>query len=59
MAENTRVIAINTLNTKTVNTDWKQYRVSVDQIKQLAGYDLLSVLPANIQNQLEAKADNQ
>ncbi|WP_162818005.1 hypothetical protein U0035_03220 [Niabella yanshanensis] len=53
------MIAINTPNTNTVNADWKQYRVSVDQIELLTGYDLLSALSANIENQLEAKADNQ
>ena len=59
VAENTRVIAINTPNTNTVNADWKQYRVSVDQIEQLTGYDLLSKLPVSIQNVIEAKVDNQ
>lgn len=59
VTDNTRVIAINTPNTTTVNADWKQYRVSVDQIEQATGYDLLSALPAAIQNTLETKIDNQ
>lgn len=59
VTESTRVIAINTPNTNTVNADWKQYRVPVDQIEQATGYDLLSALPTTVQNALESKTDNQ
>jgi endonuclease G, mitochondrial len=55
----TRVIAVITPNVNTVNSNWKTYRTSVDAIEAATGYDLLSRVPANIQNYLEAKIDNQ
>jgi len=54
----TRVIAINTPNTNSVNADWHSYRTTVDAIEAATGYDLLSKLPANIQSYLEATVDN-
>ncbi len=53
----TRVIAINTPNSNSVNSNWGSYRVSVDQIEKATGYDLLSTIPANIQEAIEAKVD--
>lgn len=53
----TRIIAINTANNNTINADWKKYIVTVRDIEQATGYDLLSGLPKNIQNQLETKKD--
>ena len=55
----TRVIAINTPNTNNINSDWRNYRTSVDAIEAATGYDLLSRLPVNIQTVLESKIDNQ
>jgi endonuclease G len=55
----TRVIAVNTPNINSVNSDWKQYRTSVDAIESATGYDLLSNVPASVQQVLEAKVDNQ
>ena len=54
----TRVIAVNTPNINTVNSDWKQYRTSVDAIEAATGYDLLSNVPAAVQQVIEAKVDN-
>ncbi len=54
----TRVIAINTPNNNNINSDWKIYRTSVDAIESATGYDLLSNVPAAIQNAIEAKVDN-
>ncbi|RNI28390.1 DNA/RNA non-specific endonuclease [Rufibacter immobilis] len=56
--ESTRVIAVNTPNINTVNTDWGGYRTTVDEIEQATGYDLLSALPEQLQRVLEAKVDN-
>lgn len=54
----TRVIAVNTPNTNTINTDWKTYRTSVDAIEAATGYDILSALPASVQATVESVVDN-
>ncbi|MBC8123108.1 MAG: DNA/RNA non-specific endonuclease, partial [Gemmatimonadaceae bacterium] len=38
---NTRVIAVNMPNTKTISGNWRSYLVNVDQIEALTGLDLL------------------
>ena len=56
ITRNTRVIAVIMPNDSTVRqTDWEDYRVSVDKIEQLTGYDFLSVLPTNIQEAIESR----
>lgn len=55
----TRVIAVLMPNNQTVSSQpWTYYRVSVDAIETLTGYDFLSNVPAAIQNVMEAKVDN-
>lgn len=54
VSASTRVIAINTPNRNDVDSDWKKYLVSVDEIEQVTGYNLFSILPATVQNVLEA-----
>ena len=54
----TRVIAVLTPNTNSVQSDWSSYRTSVDVIEKETGYDLLSTLPSSLQTSLEAKVDN-
>ncbi|RDV11120.1 hypothetical protein DXT99_25235 [Pontibacter diazotrophicus] len=53
----TRVIAVDTPNSNTVRPDWGSYRTSVDAIEQATGYDLLSALPAQVQQALERQVD--
>jgi DNA/RNA endonuclease G (NUC1) len=36
------------------SVDWNTYRVSVDSVEALSGYDLLALLPDNIEAQLES-----
>lgn len=55
----TRVIAVNTPNINTTNSDWKTYRTSVDAIESATGYNLLSNVSASIQSVIEAQVDNQ
>lgn len=55
----TRVIAVNTPNTNSIGSDWKQYRVSVRSIETATGYNLLSALPQSVQDALETSVDNQ
>lgn len=49
------IIAINTPNTNVLVTDWRKYVVSVREIENATGYDLLSVLPRKVQNEIESK----
>jgi len=52
----TRVIAVEMPNQRGIkDTDWPQYQVTVDQIEQATGYDLLSEVPVNVQKVIEAK----
>jgi len=54
----TRVIAVIMPNTQKVNAhSWNHYRVSVDQVEKLTGYDFLSVLPVSLQDTLESRKD--
>jgi endonuclease G len=55
----TRVIAINTPNINTTNSDWKTYRTSVDAIESATGYNLLSNVSSTIQSVIEAQVDSQ
>ena len=55
----TRVIAVNTPNINTVNSDWKTYRTSVDAIESATGYNLLSNVSSSVQSVIEAQVDNQ
>jgi endonuclease G, mitochondrial len=53
----TRVIAIDSPNGEAVQPDWGAYRTTVDAIEKATGYDLLSGLPASIQQELERRVD--
>ncbi|MBV8860088.1 MAG: DNA/RNA non-specific endonuclease [Acidobacteria bacterium] len=56
----TRTIAVIMPNTQGIRTaDWKTYRVSVDQVEALTGYDFFSNVPTTIQNVIESVVDNQ
>jgi endonuclease G len=55
----TRVIAVLMPNDQTCNTKpWGNYRVSVDQIESLTGFDFLSQVPVSIQAVIEANVDS-
>ncbi len=58
--ENSRIIAINIPNTNDVDNNWKNYRVSVNQIENAIGgnISLLSKLSNAIQIALKSKVDN-
>jgi len=59
ISSSTRVIAVNTPNINTTNSDWKTYRTSVDAIESASGLDILSALPTSVQAVVEASVDNQ
>ncbi|MEO8337830.1 MAG: PKD domain-containing protein, partial [bacterium] len=49
-----QVIAIIMPNDPTINSDWTTYKTTVDAVEALSGYDLLSLLPDNIENAVES-----
>lgn len=54
-AADLQVIAINMPNRAGIRNDpWEMYRVSVDAVEALTGYDLLSALPDEIESAVEA-----
>jgi endonuclease G len=56
----TRTIAVIMPNTQGIRfNDWHSYRVSVDQVEALTGYDFFSNVPVSIQSVIEATVDNQ
>jgi endonuclease G len=56
----TRTIAVIMPNTQGIRTaDWKTYRVTVDQVETLTGYNFFSNVPATVQNVIESVVDNQ
>ncbi len=55
----TRVIAVNTPNSKTISGSWGSFRVSVDAIETATGLDLLSILPDDVEVAVEARVDNE
>jgi endonuclease G, mitochondrial len=56
--ENTRIIAVNIPNDNSVGTNsWKNYRVSVDELERLTGYDFLSNVSVEIQSIIEGRVD--
>jgi len=54
----TRVIAIDTPNDNSLNTNWATYRTSVDDIEEATGYDLLSVVDSSVQSTIESQVDS-
>jgi endonuclease G len=56
----TRAIAVIMPNTQGIRTvPWRNYRVSVDQVESLTGYDFFSSVPTTIQSAIESVVDNQ
>lgn len=55
----TRTIAVVMPNSGSIGSDWRAYRVSVDQVEAITGFDFFSNVPSSIQNVIEATVDNQ
>ncbi|HEX7317108.1 MAG TPA: DNA/RNA non-specific endonuclease [Pyrinomonadaceae bacterium] len=56
----TRTIAVIMPNTQGIRTtDWKTFRVSVDQVEALTGFDFFSNVPVATQAAIESVVDNQ
>lgn len=60
VTSSTRTIAVIMPNTQGIRTvPWRNYRVSVDQVEALTGYDFFSTVPTTIQSVIESVVDNQ
>ncbi len=53
----TRIIAVDTPNNNSLNSNWASYRTTVDAIEAATGYDLLSAVSVAAQRTLEARVD--
>ncbi|KZZ84398.1 MULTISPECIES: DNA/RNA non-specific endonuclease [Bacillaceae] len=55
----TRVIAVVVPNDQTASSKpWSSYRVSVDSIETMTGFNFMSSVPTSVQDAIEAKVDN-
>jgi len=50
-----QVIAVNMPNEASATGDWHNYSTTIDKIQRSTGYDLLSILPANVQCRIEVR----
>jgi endonuclease G, mitochondrial len=57
ITSSTRVIAVDTPNIDSINSDWGTYRTTVDAIEAATGYNLLSSIPEQVEKVLESKVD--
>jgi len=57
--ENSRVIAVNIPNKQSLTGGWGDYRLNVDDLEVLTGYDFLSNVPGEIQKVLERRKDSE
>lgn len=55
----TRVIAVNMPNQATIQSGWRNYRTTVNELETITGYNFLSTLSAAKQTCLQAKIDDQ
>ncbi|MGC2237128.1 MAG: DNA/RNA non-specific endonuclease [Pyrinomonadaceae bacterium] len=55
----TRMIAVFVPNSNSVVSDWKQYRVSVDYVESMTGYNFYSNVTDSVENTIEATIDMQ
>jgi endonuclease G, mitochondrial len=58
VTNSTRVIAIDTPNSNSINTSWGSYRTTIDAIEAKTGYNLLSNVSASVQSVIESKVDS-
>jgi endonuclease G, mitochondrial len=59
ITEKSRVIAVIMPNKQGIKDEtWREYRVSVDEVEELTGYDFLTKVPQPLQEAIESKVDN-
>lgn len=55
----TRTIAVFMPNNNSVVSDWRQYRVSVDYVESMTGYNFFANVADTVENQIESVVDTQ
>ncbi|MCA1614420.1 MAG: DNA/RNA non-specific endonuclease [Acidobacteria bacterium] len=55
----TRTIAVVMPNSGTINSDWRTYRVNVDQVEAMTGFDFFSNVSDSVETFIEGLVDNQ
>lgn len=55
--QQTRIITVDIPNTQTVSSSWGSYRISVDALENLTGFDFFDQIPVSLQNTLENQVD--
>jgi endonuclease G len=55
----TRTIAVVMPNSGSIGSDWRAYRVSVDQVEAITGFDFFSNVSSGIQAVIEGQVDSQ
>ncbi|KXK00725.1 MAG: DNA/RNA endonuclease G, NUC1 [Acidobacteria bacterium OLB17] len=58
VSTSTRTIAVLMPNQNDINSDWRTFRTSIDDIESLTGYDFLSNVPTSIQSVIESTVDS-
>lgn len=53
--QKTRTIAVNIPNKQSIGNNWRDYRISIDALEDITGYNFLSNLPILIQNIIEKR----
>ena len=53
----TRTIAVILPNQNGISSDWRSFRVSVDDVEAMTGYDFFSNVPGSIQSVIESRVD--
>jgi endonuclease G, mitochondrial len=57
---NTRIIAVAVPNRQNIRSnDWRMYRLSVDELEEITGYNFLTEVPISIQQVIEKQVDVQ
>jgi endonuclease G len=55
----TRLIAVWMPNQNGIDSDWRAFRVSVDYVESMTGYDFFANVPDAVESQIESAIDNQ
>ncbi|MDQ3799157.1 MAG: DNA/RNA non-specific endonuclease [Acidobacteriota bacterium] len=59
VTSSTRLIAVWMPNQNGISSDWRAFRVSVDYVESMTGYDFFSNVPDVVESQIESVIDNQ
>ncbi len=59
VTSSTRLVAVWMPNQNGINSDWRTFRVSVDYVESMTGYDFFSNVPDAVESQIESVVDNQ